>query len=269
MDKLILITDLHMTSAGDRIIGLDPETRLRNVLEHALRSHSDAQAIVLMGDLTHHGSTDQYARLANVLADVPTPVIPMLGNHDRREAFLDVFVSAPRDNNGFVQHNLDLPTHRVITLDTLDGPPYRLGHHSGRLCEKRLSWLQTALADAGERESIVFAHHPPFETGIVGMDRIKLTNGDDLLAALAPYPNTHLVCGHIHRTISGTTHGVGWSMLKSSCHQGVLDLINRDSSLSVDEPASYGLALLSKGSIVIHSQDVGFTDEILRDGHSA
>ena len=266
--KLILITDLHITSAGEPIIGLDPEVRLRTVLDHALTHHSDADAIVLMGDLTHYGLPDQYAQLAGILADVPIPVIPMLGNHDRRDAFVDQF-GGPTDGNGFVQHILDLPTHRVITLDTLDGPPYPTGHHAGRLCPQRMQWLSDALADLGDRTPLIIAHHPPFDTGIVGMDAIKLQDGAALLATIAPYPNAHLVCGHIHRTISGTTQGVGWSMLKSTCHQGVLDLINPDSSLSVDEPASYGVALLSNGSTVIHSQDVGFKGEILRDGHSA
>lgn len=265
--KLILITDLHVTSFGDTIIGLDPVARLQGVLDHALAHHNDAEAIVLMGDLTHHGRHDQYARLAEIMKDVPIPVIPMLGNHDRRDAFLDQF-NGPTDDNGFVQHMRDLPTHRVITLDTLDGPPYPTGHHAGWLCSKRLHWLNNALDGAGERIPLIIAHHPPFDTGIVGMDAIRLQDGTQLLDAIAPYPNAHLVCGHIHRTISGTTNGVGWSMLKSTCHQGVMDLTTPDSSLSVDEPASYGVALLSNGSTVIHSQDVGFMGEIQRDGHS-
>ncbi len=268
MHKLILITDLHMTSESDRIIGLDPAVRLRSVLDDATTHHPDATAIVAMGDLTHHGTPEQYNRLRDILSDYALPVIPMIGNHDRRRAFYDTFTGAPRDSGGFVQHILDLPHHRVITLDTLDGPPYPAGHHAGRLCDKRLAWLDRALAGANGRAPLVIAHHPPFDTGIVGMDRIKLANGADLLDRLRAYPDAHLICGHIHRTISGKTRGVSWSMLKSPCHQGVLDLTNPDSSLSIDEPAAYGLALLTAHSTVIHSQDVDFPREITRDSHS-
>lgn len=269
MDKLILITDLHMTDAGEQIIGLDPEARLRSVLDAACQDHPDTSAIIMMGDLTHHGTVDQYQRLRAVLDDYDQPKVPMLGNHDRREAFFEVFDDAPRDDAGFVQQVMDLPHHRIITLDTLDGPPYPKGHHAGRLCPARLAWLDAALEGSGDRTPLVLAHHPPFRTGIIGMDNIMLADGDALLDRLRRFNGAHLVCGHIHRTISGTTRGVGWTMLKSTCHQGVLDLEAPDSSLSVDEPASYGLAILTPDSTVIHNQDVGLAADILRDAHSS
>ena len=32
-----------------------------------------------------------------------------IGNHDRRDVFLDVFAGCPTDENGFVQQAIDLP----------------------------------------------------------------------------------------------------------------------------------------------------------------
>ena len=269
MRKLIAITDLHITQAGETIIGLDPADRLRRVLDAALRDHPDAQAIVAMGDLTHHGDPQEYARLAAIFAKLPVPVIPMLGNHDRRAAFYDAFPDAPRTSGGFVQGVTDIDGHRLITLDTLDGPPYPKGHHAGRLCAERMAWLHDALAGAQGRIPLVFAHHPPFLTGIAGMDKIPLAQGDAFLDSLAPYAGAHLFCGHVHRTISGSSKGVAWTMLKSTCHQGVLELQTEDSSLSVDEPASYGLILLMPDGVVCHSQDVGLPQNVQRDGHSS
>lgn len=267
MEKLLVMTDLHICSAGDTIIGLDPVDRFCNGLSHALKAHPDAAALILMGDLTHQGTPDQYIRLHDILRDLPLPVIPMLGNHDRRDAFLSVFPDAPL-SNGFVQTVVDLPHHRIITLDTLDGPPYLPGHHSGRLCETRTEWLRTALDGAGNRTPLVFAHHPPFETGIIGMDLIRLKNGDALRDLLAAHPGVMLFCGHVHRTISGVTKGVPWMIFKSPCHQGVIDLENPDSSLSVDEPAAYGLLLLSPDNVVAHTQDVGISGDAIRDDGS-
>ena len=69
--KIIALTDLHVTRAGEDIIGLDTAARLSQTLAHAIAHHPDATAIILMGDLTHHGTAEEYRRLQALLADVP------------------------------------------------------------------------------------------------------------------------------------------------------------------------------------------------------
>lgn len=266
MIKIIVMTDIHITNEGSDIIGLNPLERFKEAYGAALHDHPDALSTILMGDLTHHGKVEQYQRLSDALLNSPIPVIPMLGNHDIRENFRKVFQNAPTDESGFVQSIIDLPDHRLITLDTKDGP---FGHHAGRLCPQRLAWLKAALEGTNGRIPLVFMHHPPFKTGIIGMDNINLKNGPEVLDIISQHRNAHLFCGHIHRTISGSTRGVAWTMFKSSCHQGVLDFQDPDSSLSVDEHGAYGLLLLTPEGVVAHSQDVGFTHEIQRDVGSA
>ena len=268
MDKLLLMTDLHICAPGETIIGLDPSQRLQAAIDAALTDHSDASALILMGDLTHHGLPIEYMELKRVLDAVPLPIIPMLGNHDRREAFLEIFPDAPQTRHGHIQHKQDLTHHRIITLGTLDGPPYPNGPHAGRLCRDKMHFLRNALAGADDKAPLVFAHHPPFKTGVVSMDLIRLEDGKELLDTLKPHKSAHLICGHIHLTISGSTNGMSWSMLKSTCHQGVLDMHDPDSSLSVDTPGSYGVVLLDRDSVVVHSVDVGAPPKIERDPHS-
>ena len=268
MKKLLVMTDLHITDPDETIIGLDTHARFCAARDQALRDHADADALILMGDLCHHGAPRSYARLAAALADVPLPIIPMLGNHDRRDVFQSAFPDAPQTPEGHVQAHQTIGAHHIITLDTLDGPPYPAGHHSGWLCEARLAWLDHALAQAQGAPTLVFAHHPPFETGIVGMDLIKLRNGDALLARLAAHGRCHLFCGHIHRTISGSTQGVPWTMFKSTGHQAPLDLSSPDSTLSIDEPAAFGVLLLTPDGVVAHSEDVGITPQIQSDSAS-
>jgi hypothetical protein len=96
------------------------------------------------------------------------------------------------------------------------------------------------------------------------MDAIPLADGDALLARLARH-GAHLFCGHVHRTISGSTGGVPWTMFKSTCHQGPLDLVTPDSSLAIDEPGAYGVVLLPPGGVIAHSEDVLPDGEVLRD----
>ena len=268
MQKLLVMTDLHLVEEGATIIGLDPLARFGEALDHALARHPDAEALVLMGDLTHHGSPAEYARLAGALSGLPLPLLPMLGNHDRRDAFLGAFPDAPRTASGHVQAVLDLAHHRIVTLDTLDGPPYPAGHHAGRLCDQRLAWLAEALAGAGGRLPLVFSHHPAYPVGIPGMDAIPLTEGEDLLSLLAQH-GAHLFCGHVHRTTSGSRRGVPWTIFKSTCHQGPLDLVEVDSTLSIDEPGAYGVLLLPEDGVIAHSEDVLPASAVTRDPGSA
>jgi len=89
--KLLLMSDIHITEPGTQIIGLDPSARFRRCLDHAAQHHADAAHLCLMGDLTHHGGVSQYKVLKQCLAGQPFPVTLMLGNHDRRKAFAEVF----------------------------------------------------------------------------------------------------------------------------------------------------------------------------------
>ena len=63
MQKILFISDPHICVWGETIIGLDPSVRLHSVLEAATTAHPDAEALVLLGDLTHHGSAEEYQEL--------------------------------------------------------------------------------------------------------------------------------------------------------------------------------------------------------------
>jgi 3',5'-cyclic AMP phosphodiesterase CpdA len=254
MDKILTLNDLHLRARGKQIVGLDPIARLSDALDAAFASHPDAKALILMGDLTHSGHPEEYAALRDTMQDAPVPVTYMLGNHDIRAGFYETFPDFTKTPAGHVQTITDLAHHRIITLDTHD--PDAVPHHSGRLCFDRLAWLEDALANAQGRTPLVFAHHPPFDVGLPGMDAIKLFNGPDLLDRLAG-TGAHLFCGHVHRTISGQAGGVPFTMFKSTCHQAPLDLTSDDSTISIAEPGAFGVLLLTTGGVIAHSEDVG------------
>ncbi len=253
MAKILALTDLHLTGGGERIIGLDPLARFRETLDHAVRHHGDADRMILMGDLTHNGRPAAYRDLKAALSDVPMPITWMLGNHDDRAAFLEVFPEAAVTGTGHVQEAIDLDGCRILTLDTLDGPPYYEDHHGGLLCAERLAWLDRHLRPG---PTVVFTHHPAVPVGLPGMDAIRLANGEALLSRLADLGPVHLFSGHIHRTIAGSTRGLPWTVFKSTCHQAPLDLGTADSALSVSEPSGYGVILLDGPEVIVHHADV-------------
>jgi 3',5'-cyclic AMP phosphodiesterase CpdA len=266
--KILFVSDPHICVPGQRIIGLDPSARLIEVISAATTTHPDADALVFLGDLTHHGLPAEYAEFDRILGQIAIPIIPMIGNHDRRAPFLARFPDAPQTPQGHIQSFRDIGDHRLITMDSLDGPPYPDGHHAGLLCDDRLAFLETALATRENRHAIVCIHHPPFDTGVIGMDRIKLRNGSQVLDLLARHGNLHLICGHLHQTISGNTRGVPWTIFKGPCHQGVVELTQAISTLSTDEAGAYGLGLLAPEGLIIHSVDVG-TGARVFDGYGA
>ena len=183
MAKILVMTDLHLTPEGETIIGLDPGARLAQGLAHAAREHPDADRLILMGDLTHHGRGAEYARLKSLLSALPWPVTLMIGNHDNRAAFRAAFPGTATDENGFVQSVTDAGDVRLVCLDTHEIRP-RV-QHAGRLCPQRMDWLTRTLA-ADTRPCLVFLHHPPFATGFAGMDGIGLLNAAELRSQPMP-----------------------------------------------------------------------------------
>jgi 3',5'-cyclic-AMP phosphodiesterase len=184
----------------------------------------------------------------------------MLGNHDNRDNFMEVFPDTPLSAEGHMQQVLDFGTHhRCILLDTLDGPPFGHEKNWGILRPAQLAWLEQQLnqAEADNKAVIVMLHHPPFILGIKGMDSIRLKNDVETMDLICRYPSIRqIVCGHIHRTISGCCRGKAFAIFKSPCHQLPLDLDSPDCSLSTPEPGAYAILLLqSPDQIIVHTED--------------
>lgn len=265
MTKLIVLTDLHMVPEGSTIIGLDPHQRLEAGVQHINRHHADADLVVITGDLTHFGDPGSYVRLKRLTDRLVPPVAMTIGNHDRREVFAEFFPQAARDENDFVQQAIDLPDCRLVILDTLSGPPYdHADRHSGLLCRTRLDWFADKLATAGDRPVLVFMHHPPHRTGFSGMDAIRLTNEEEFYDVALRHGNVrHIFAGHVHRTIGGSHRGIPFSIFKSTAHQQPMPFDSPDTSASVDEPAAYGIVVVTDHGLQVHNEDYQFADRAI------
>lgn len=259
MSKIIVLSDPHMVPAGATIAGVDPAARLAAGIAHINAHHGDAEHVVVLGDLAHAGDPASCARIAGLLAGLIPPVSIVPGNHDDRAALRVAFPDAPVDEAGFLQQAIDLPEARLLLLDTLyPGPDETNRAASGRLCRRRMAWLEARLAEsrAAGYPVLILMHHPPHPTGFANMDAIMLANGAAFHDLLARYPVVrHITCGHVHRSISGSHRGIAFTVLKSTAHQqpGIFD--DDDSSLSVDEPAAYGLLQPGRHGVIVHSED--------------
>ncbi|MBN6041345.1 metallophosphoesterase [Amycolatopsis sp. 195334CR] len=70
---------IRIAAIGDVHLGEDARGRLRPALEQ-VGEHADV--LLLAGDLTRHGTVDEAEVVADEFADLPVPVLSVLGNHD-------------------------------------------------------------------------------------------------------------------------------------------------------------------------------------------
>jgi len=261
MAKVIVFTDTHMqpeTKPGK----FDPARQLEKGIAHVNTFNGDADHVIFCGDLTHRGTVESYEMLRDSLENLKLPYTLLMGNHDNRENFLSVFPKSQRDENGFLQKVIKFPEARLVLLDTLNGPPYNYPEsHKGLLCEKRLDWLDRQLTDAGEQPCIIFMHHPPHDTGFKAMDTIKLTHSESFYELVQKHGNVRqLVCGHIHRTISGSYNGIPFCVFKSTVGQMPMVFESMDFRAEVNEPSAYGIVFAGKAGVIVHTEDFELSD---------
>jgi 3',5'-cyclic AMP phosphodiesterase CpdA len=262
MRKIIHLTDLHLCPPGGRVVGFEPESRLRACIASINSRHADADLCVVTGDLTDAGDAASYERLRGILAELRVPVRLLLGNHDRRAAFRAAFPEAECDPHGYVQSVLDLDGTRLMFLDTLDESQ----PGAGILCRDRLGWVADRLAESGDRAVTVFLHHPPFAIGVEYFGHMLLANGAELMGLLrgAGGRVRHLAFGHCHVGLSGQRGGLSFSANRGTCHPIDVELRGLR-ALYVDRRPTYDVLLLEEGDVVVHGVEPGSEEDVVAE----
>lgn len=244
--KLIHVSDLHLTIPGILIRERDPHDYCRHMISDINRHHSDADMVIISGDLTHDGDIEAYQALKTMLEDLIPPCRLMMGNHDDRAKFASIFPETMLAE-GFVQSTDIIGDAQIICLDTL-----QQGHVAGTLCTQRLEWLSKVIDR--EKQLYLFLHHPPFPIGAPALDEVRLQNPDELYAILATHPHVrHIFAGHVHRPSSGIYNAISCSTVKSTCVQSALTF---DGGFATnDEQPAYAIYLTSHGNALLHFHD--------------
>jgi 3',5'-cyclic AMP phosphodiesterase CpdA len=251
MTKLIWLTDLHLVEPGrDWPAGVDPLKGLRNCLEEIRTRHSDAERVVVSGDLIQLRNVGAYPLLRAELEAMQLPYRLLVGNHDDRGALLDAFPEV-EVVDGFVQSAENIGNARLLYLDTLAS-----GQHHGELCPVRMRWISDQIKSAGDKPLLLFLHHPPCEIGVPALDRLRLFGAEEFAQSLLDRKEpTQLCCGHVHRNVSGTWAGHPFATLKSPHVQFDLQM-NAPKLVRSQEPPGYGVILIGPDGIVLNYRDV-------------
>ena len=247
--RFIHLTDPHFVPQGELLFELDPRARLAAAVRAINASHADCEFVIITGDLTHRGEHEAYESLAQVLLALERPPILLVGNHDRRAPFRQVFDDADCDENGFVQAMHSFSDATVVTLDTLDE-----GETDGFMCPQRLEFLAACLADApADKPLLLFQHHSPFALGLPYMDRISLRNPEAEAALFAHIRKPdYLFFGHVHRPVSGIWHGIPFQTIRGTNHQVDFNLLMEFDVPGTHEAPDYGWVSVEQHQVTVH-----------------
>jgi len=251
------ITDLHAGRRVETPAGtLDTFAALERAVDH-LNALGPAPDIVLAtGDLSHDTGPADYLRLKAALARLEAPLFVIPGNHDDRANLRAAFAGdgyLPADSE-FLHYVVEGYPLRLIALDTAIP-----GEEAGELCLDRLAWLEARLAEAPERPTVVFMHHPPFETGIPFFDRIGCRGGAAMGQIVQRHPRIEAVlCGHVHRAITLRWHGTVVQVTPATGYQYPLQLLDAEGIQPVLEPPACRVCLWTPGvGLVSHLGYIG------------
>lgn len=233
------VTDLHVSALPepasmpleDSLVGLDesgglalkPLTtadELRHVLDELARSdgpHGRPRFFVATGDLTDHGTDDDYELLAEALVASPLPVHALPGNHDHyalehaprpdATAAVDRGISAAtlRRFEHHVGPRWWSLTHAGLRLVALDWFSHRLGIDAAN----QEQWLAADLATAAEGTPVLFLTHDQMSEAF--FDRVAATAPHvRLVGSLSGHWHTSRVVRHkgqLHANTGNATFG--------------------------------------------------------------
>ncbi|MGB6452157.1 MAG: phosphodiesterase [Steroidobacteraceae bacterium] len=209
--RLVQFTDPHLygDEAGT-LRGIATYPALVRAIEQA-RSHDwPVDAILVTGDLVQDDPAG-YANFRRALACLGKPVYCLPGNHDVPDAMRRELGGHPFVLGGSV----DLDAWRIVLLDsTLPGSA------GGRLSDRTLAELDTALAGAPGRHALVCLHHHPVAMSSRWLDRVGLDNPDDFFRVIDAHRNVRAVLwGHVHQCFDGLHRHVRLLGTPSTCTQ--------------------------------------------------
>lgn len=192
--KIAILSDIHVTPGNVN------EGKLREAI--AELNASDAEVVLLTGDLTNEGSDEQLRNVKNIMDCVTKPLYVIPGNHENNwsqsacKTFVDLW-----GNDRFV-----FDVGQLVVVGMNCGPFMKMG--DGHIKQEDLLWLDETLRERvtpGKR--VLSVNHYPI------LD--DLDNYQDYVNVLKRYPVITHQCGHYHSWKQYETCGISGLMVRA------------------------------------------------------
>jgi Icc protein len=246
------ISDLHVHEPGARIEALvDANANLATAVDFLNTMEPRPGVVLATGDLTDNGRPEQYALLRDLLAACTVPVFLIPGNHDERGPLRDAFPDHDYlpDGGAPMHYAVDEFAVRLVGIDTTQA-----GRHDGALEADELEWLDGTLGARPGAPTLVFMHHPPFDTGVWWMDCIGLAGREGFEVVIRRHPQVkRVISGHIHRPVQTVWGSTLVSVAPSTAHQVGLDLVAGGGMRLTDEPPMLTLLDWTDERVLTHT----------------
>jgi len=255
MLKLIWLSDTHFASGSTMVLGHDPRASIDAAIQHINDHHADADYCIISGDLVERGIASEYQAFKSHLDNLIVPYLPMVGNHDDRDALRSILPLPDSLSNIFIQYDVYTEFGSIVCLDTT-----KVGSGSGEYCEARFDWLHRVLTARKSAPAYIFMHHPPFSLGLPMQDTEQMENGAEFLEFLNRYSNVrHLFMGHVHRPVCGQVAGLPFATMRSTLYQAPAPRPEWtwDSFAPVDEAPCLGIVMIDTDSVIVQYTNFG------------
>ena len=228
--KFAILSDIHVTPGNAN------EGKLIAAVDEI--NASDADVVIVSGDLTNEGSDVQLRNVKSILDNIKKPLYVIPGNHENNwsqsacKTFNDLW-----GNDRFV-----FSLGKLIVIGMNCGPFMKMG--DGHIKQEDLIWLDKTLGEMVQPGMKVLSinHYPILN---------DLDNYRDYVSVLKKYPVITHQCGHYHRWRLYETDGINGVMVRA------LDMGNGD----------YGYTLmdvdLEKNWIHVYNKTIGKEPQVV------
>lgn len=210
--RIVLLTDTHLFENKEKILlGVRTQESHQAVIDLIKADSIKPDLILHAGDLTQDGSEAGYIRLEEELSVFDVPIYFVPGNHDDSDVIQRVY---PR---GMLSIHKQL-IHEGWQLILLDS--HIPGKVPGFLSQSELDFLESSLQQYPDHRAVLVFHHQPLAVGSKWLDKLGLTNADELWELLSHYPQVDTILfGHVHQQSEGEKNNIKYYSTPSTCIQ--------------------------------------------------
>lgn len=227
MQVIAHLSDTHLDNSPERL------ARFHAVLDQ-VQQLPQIDALLISGDLTDHGSADEYREFFDALpGEIPSISVP--GNHDLSGPMREALQRGGADQS--LNRSLTVDGVTIVGLDShIDGVD------EGELRADALAFARSAIS-AAPGPVLLAMHHPAVPVGHRVMDQFGLRNPEALRALIEENESVLAVLtGHVHTALATTF--AGRPLLGAPGVVSTMRLGSRTDPIA-DSTASPGLALHS------------------------